>query len=81
MNNDKTTTTHLTTEETPTITRRIGSTTFKVHVHFSETSKETVKDKMLRLVRNDTRLADMPQESCSGGHGFGCDRRFFVTLL
>ena len=35
-------------------TRRIGSTTYRVSVHFSQTNKETAKDKIARLVRNDT---------------------------
>ena len=38
--------------------RRIGSTTVEVTVHFSNTSKETLEDKLLRLmereVQNDT---------------------------
>ena len=51
MNSGKTTTT--TDEKTPTITRKIGNTTFDIHVHFSETSKETFTDKVLRLIKND----------------------------
>jgi len=59
MNNDKTTTTARadTTRpmdgKPPTITRRIGNTTFDIHIHFSETSKETFTDKVLRLIKND----------------------------
>jgi len=54
MNTVKTTTaTSPTGEKTPTITRRIGNTTFDIHVHFSETSKETFTDKVLRLIKND----------------------------
>ena len=54
MNTVKTTTaTRPTAEKTPTITRRIGNTTFDIHVHFSETSKETFTDKVLRLIKND----------------------------
>ena len=33
--------------------KRIGSTTFRVIVHFSDTSRETVNDKILRLVKNE----------------------------
>jgi hypothetical protein len=29
---------------------RIGSTTYKVSIRFSETSKETIEDKILKLV-------------------------------
>ena len=62
MNTDKTTTTASpTTEKTPTITRRIGNTTFDIHVHFSETSKETFTDKVLRLIKNDA-LAEPSQK-------------------
>ena len=37
----------------PMITKKIGSTTFDIHVHYSETSKETFIDKVLRLIKND----------------------------
>ena len=54
MNNDKTISTKRPAgDKTPMITRRIGSTTYKIHVHFSETSKETFTDKVLRLIKND----------------------------
>jgi hypothetical protein len=36
-----------------TITRRIGNTTYKVNVHFSRTSKETMNDKIMRLIKNE----------------------------
>ncbi|WP_313527630.1 transposon-encoded TnpW family protein [Anaerotignum sp.] len=35
------------------LTKRIGSTTYKVSVHFSKTSKETMGDKILRLIEKD----------------------------
>ena len=35
-------------------TRRVGSTTFLVTAHFSQTSKETAADKIARLIRNET---------------------------
>lgn len=35
------------------MTKRIGSTTYKVSVHFSRTSKETMGDKILRLIETD----------------------------
>ena len=54
MNTDKTMTAPPTkNEKAPTITRKIGNTTFDIHVHFSETSKETFTDKVLRLIKND----------------------------
>ena len=54
MNIDKTKDAiHPTTGKTPMITKKIGNTTFDIHIHFSETSKETFTDKVLRLIRND----------------------------
>ena len=45
-----------TTEQTaPVIVRRIGKTAYTVGIHFSRTSKETMDDKVLRLIRNDIR--------------------------
>ena len=37
--------------EAGSFTRRIGSTNYRVGVHFSETSKETANDKIARLIR------------------------------
>ena len=36
------------------MTRRIGGTTYKVRVYFSETAQETLEDKILRMIRNET---------------------------
>ena len=35
------------------LTRRIGSTTYKVRVHFSDTGTETMNDKIVRLIQNE----------------------------
>ena len=35
------------------ITRRIGSTTYKLKVFFSETAKEPMEDKILRMIKNE----------------------------
>ena len=35
------------------MTRRIGGTTYKVKVVFSDTEKETMEDKILRMIRNE----------------------------
>lgn len=35
------------------MTKRIGSTTYKVSVHFSRTSRETMGDKIMRLIEQD----------------------------
>jgi len=44
-----------TTAETkqPAFIKRTGKTTYEVHIHFSKTSKETINDKIMRLIRND----------------------------
>ncbi len=39
--------------ESKAFTKRIGSTTYRVSVHFSKTSRETVNDKILRLIKNE----------------------------
>ena len=36
-----------------TFTRRIGNTVYRVNVHYSRTNKETMRDKITRLVKND----------------------------
>ncbi|MEZ3485771.1 MAG: transposon-encoded TnpW family protein [Lachnospiraceae bacterium] len=35
------------------LVKRIGNTTFDIHIHFSETSRETFTDKVVRLIEND----------------------------
>jgi hypothetical protein len=37
----------------PVLRKRIGSTTYLVAVRFSETSKETMQDKILRLIERE----------------------------
>ena len=39
----------------PCFRKVIGNTTYVVRVHFSETSKETLKNKIKRLIEVDTR--------------------------
>ena len=34
--------------------KRIGHTTYRVGVHFSNTNKETAQDKICRLIKNDS---------------------------
>ena len=43
------------------MTRRIGGTTYKVKVVFSDTEKETMEDKILRMIRNEA-------DSLKGAH-------------
>ena len=54
MNN---TATHSTTTNTPcpTVRKQIGKTTYIVRVHFSQTAKETMEDKIKRLLREEVR--------------------------
>ena len=40
-------------EKPVTMLKRIGSTTYSISVNFSKTNKETVQDKILRLIKND----------------------------
>lgn len=56
--------------KTATIYRRIGSTTYKVRVHFSETAEETMNDKILHLIQRgavtngvDCGTIEIPQTS------------------
>ena len=37
----------------PAFTEKIGATTYEVTVHFSKTSKETISDKIQRLIQHD----------------------------
>ena len=34
--------------------RRIGSTTYKVRIHFSDTTQESMEDKIIRLIGNES---------------------------
>lgn len=38
-------------EEVPVLIRKIGKTTYKVRVHFSDTSTETMSDKIKRMLK------------------------------
>ncbi|MCR2026039.1 transposon-encoded TnpW family protein [Anaerotruncus colihominis] len=58
MNNEQTSTTAanttpITQEDAPTLVKKIGKTTYKVRVHFSTTSTETMSDKIKRILRNE----------------------------
>ena len=39
--------------EQPDFVKKIGKTTYRVKVHFSKTSKETMSDKIKKLLRNE----------------------------
>lgn len=40
-------------EGPPHFTKTVGGTTYEVTVHFSKTSKETMADKLLRLIQRE----------------------------
>ena len=42
------------------LSRRIGSTNFKVKIHFSDTEKETMQDKIYRLIQHDAMTNGAP---------------------
>ena len=55
-------------------TKRVGKTTFKVSVAFSENNNETFEEKTLRLVQNEALenapkygTIEAPQTSCTSG--------------
>ena len=36
-----------------TLTKKIGNTIYKIQIHFSKSSKETINDKLIRIIKND----------------------------
>ena len=40
-------------KDAPALVKKIGKTTYKVHVHFSNTSTETMSDKIKRMLKNE----------------------------
>jgi hypothetical protein len=42
-----------TPQSAPMFTKRIGNTTYKINVHFSTTSKETMDKKIMRIIKNE----------------------------
>ena len=49
----RTTTTTRAPEDAPALVKKIGKTTYKVRVHFSQTSTETMSDKIKRMLKNE----------------------------
>ena len=43
-----------TNPEPMTFTRKIGSTDFEIAVYFSTTNKETLNDKIMRLIKSES---------------------------
>ena len=42
-------------QNAPALVRKIGKTTYKVRVHFSTTSTETMSDQIKRMLKNEVR--------------------------
>ena len=40
-------------DESNTVVKRIGSTLYRIKIRFSETAKESMEEKLLRLIKND----------------------------
>jgi hypothetical protein len=55
MQNDVTAATTRESEKPPTFQKRIGSTVYRVTVHFNPDAKETIEDKLLRLMESEVR--------------------------
>jgi hypothetical protein len=41
------------TKDAPTFRKQIGKTTYIVRVHFSETARETLQEKIERMIRDE----------------------------
>lgn len=54
----KNTETKQTEEHKPHLVKTIGKTTYFVTCHFSETSKETLQDKVKRMILSDIQSGD-----------------------
>ena len=48
------TTTAAPAKDAPALVKKIGRTTYIVRVHFSKTSRETMSDKIKRMLKNET---------------------------
>ena len=56
MSNEKIiedTTTNVPAKDAPALVKKIGRTTYIVRVHFSKTGKETMSDKIKRMLKNE----------------------------
>ena len=54
MNTDKTTTATAGTEQ-PDLVKTIGKTTYRVKIHFNHNARETMSDKIIRMLRNEVK--------------------------
>lgn len=42
-------------DKRPMLVKKVGKTTYRVTIHFSATSRETMSDKIKRMLRNEIR--------------------------
>ena len=59
MTTEKTTTTATKTEQ-PDFVKRIGKTTYHVKVHFNPTARETMSDKIIRMLKSEVSQSPKP---------------------
>ena len=45
------------TQSRPSLVKKIGKTTYVVNAHFSDTSKETMNDKIKRMLKNELKAS------------------------
>jgi len=45
------------TQNRPSLVKKIGKTTYVVTAHFSETNKETMNDKIKRMLKNELKAS------------------------
>ena len=45
------------TQSYPSLVKKIGKTTYIVTAHFSETNKETMNDKIKRMLKNELKAS------------------------
>ena len=57
MSNVNTATTTTVNSDAPQVSLKLGNTTYEGYIHFSQTSKETLTDKVMRLIRNEMKSA------------------------
>ena len=58
--------------------RRLGSTTYKITVHFSDGTAATMEDKILRMIRNE---ADTNEPKCGTTDAARCCTRKIPVAL
>ena len=55
MPDKSTTTANYIPQDPPSMVKKIGNITYRVWAHFSETSTETMEDKIKRMLQNEVR--------------------------